>query len=222
MTTPLERLETRLAAAVTRLDAIEDMIDTERRVIAAEKLKVETGSSQPQIIEPSGGGGNLELGTETGFRVVGTINQAVFHTGDTVETELGVIPLKANSMGPNGVIRVWSAWEGFPTGSGHLFHIYFGQKILANRISYWNHATKYTVRAVPVEVWNQGQTDAQKMFGSSGSNIAMVVHNIPNVAPLEMGEDTTAEVPIYFTGKVNNAAHTVALHYALVEACYRD
>lgn len=219
MTLDTERIERLIAGLRTDIDAIEGMVDTERRVVSAQYVKVEDPVS-PQIIRVSEGG-NLALGNEGNWRVIGTINKPVSHTGDLLEVDLGVIPLPPNSMGPNGVMRVWSVWEGSPSGSGHRFFIYFGQKDVGHRIAHFVHATHQLVRCAPTEVWNQGATDHQGVF-SAVHNFNMIQHSVVTASPIEMAEDTTAEVPIYFTGKVDNPAHTTTLHYARVEALYRN
>jgi hypothetical protein len=57
MTAAVENLEERLSAAEASIAALLGMIDTTRRVVSAEYIVVETGTSSPQVIEATAGGG---------------------------------------------------------------------------------------------------------------------------------------------------------------------
>lgn len=208
MTAPLERLEGRVAAALTRLDAIEDMVDTDRRVVGAEKFKVETDSDSPQIIAASEEGG-LSLGTEGSWQIVGSLNEEVSHTGDVAETLLETIVVPANRMGINGILRISALFRA--TGAGlHTFRAKFGGTAFA---TYFLASNNLMVDILPCFVFNQGATDSQ------GSGILFAaVHARIGEAPFASAADTTADVDVDFTVQNAAGADTAFLRFALVEA----
>lgn len=217
MTTSVERLESRLAAVTARLDLIDGvggMIDTTRRVVAGTKFKIETGSSQPQIIEPTEDGGGLALGTDGSWRIVDVLNDPVSHTGDTIETTLHTAVLPADSMGANGIVRISSIWRTTVGGGGTWWNrIDFGGVNIARR----NHTSQNALDSRPIYIWNTNDVNAQGHM----ENLLLMSSHFGNSPVTTAAIDTTADVDIDFTAQGGNAAHVITLYFALVEVSQR-
>lgn len=215
-TSQQERLERTIRNAELKIVELKELIDTERNIITAELVKVDDPTS-PQVLRVSEDGVLEAGGQSTPWR--DAITAEASHTGDTVETELGKITIPANKMGPNGIVRVFVICK---PHAGATFRIYFGQKITANRIGYWFHAsTDFYVSSRPLFVWNKNNTSAQS-GEEPDDNLQLDRHFIAFGVPPNMTEDTTQDVVIYFT--VINAAggDTSYLYFALVEVFYKD
>ena len=209
-----ERLERLIKNLQNEVADIKTMVDVERGILTAQLIKVDDPSS-PQIIRVSEGG-SLDLGSESGMRVLGVLTEAVSHTGDLVETELFKVTVPANSMGPNGVVRISSAWHATKIPGGVWFaRVYFGAAL----ISKYGTTVAATLESRPVMVWNKNNTGAQRHVDSF---IQLPIHFSGGVHITDRAVDTTADVDITFKAICGNAGDEVFLHYAMVEALYRD
>ena len=208
-----ERLERRLKNLERELAATRTMVDPARGVLSAQLIKVDDPVS-PQIIRVSEGG-SLEVGGASSWRRIDMLTEAVSHTGDLIETELHKAVLPADSMGPNGAVRISSIWRTTVGGGGTYWNrIKFGGTTIAR----FAHTALLAVDSRQIEVWNKGNAGAQ----SHVQNTMLLHTHVGNSTIIDITKDTTQDVDIEFTAQCGNAAHVVTLYFAMVEVIYRD
>jgi hypothetical protein len=211
-----ERLQRLVRNAELKIVALKGMIDTARSIVEAQYVKVDDAVS-PQVLRVSEGG-TLEAGGDSPMKTLPPIVEAVSHTGDTLETTLGTITVPANSMGPNGFVRITTVWK---IASAGKVNIYFGQINAANKVGYWSLPLPVLLEARPVHVWNTNDASAQSA-SSAADTLALSIHYDAGASPVSMTEDTTSDIEIYFTVQNNLAGDTSYLYYALAEAFYGE
>jgi hypothetical protein len=209
-TSQQERLERLIKNARSEVVALKGMIDTARSIVAAQYVKIDDAVS-PQVLRVSEGG-SLELGNETPFRVIGTVRDQS-HTGDTSETVLGTVTIPADSMGPNGFLRIAALFRAIGSGL-HTFKVQWGGNDVKR---YWLAATSLYADFCPIFIWNKGATNSQET-GIMWS----ILHLRSPESPTTFSEDTTADVDVTFTVQNATAGDTSYLRFALVEAFYSD
>lgn len=193
-------------------------------VTTVEELPDATATPAPDRIPISDGAGKLDAWVSTpsippAFEVIDALTEVVSHTGDTAETTLHTAVVPADKMGAKGIVRISLMCK--PHAASN-FNVYFGQIQAANRVGYWTHAsTDFLVYSHLMHVWNKGATNAQGGDSSSGALI-LGQHWVAFGSPLAMTEDTTADVPIYFTVQNNAAPDESYLYLAIVEALHKD
>lgn len=199
-----------------QITEIKEMVDPERSVLTAQYVKV-NGPTSSQIIRVSEDGG-LDLGNEGNWNVIELMTAQKSHTGDAIKTTVHEITIPADSMGPNGAVRVSSIWHASGAADRNIYYIYFGQIILNNLIGFWD-ANQYTIDSRPLYVCNTGAANAQRYvkFG-----MQMHAHSASNVPLQTSAEDTTQDVTIYFQAWNLAAGDTSYLDLALVETLYHN
>jgi len=137
-----------------------------------------------------------------------------FVTGDTSEHDIltlsNVIP--ANSLGPNGMIKVWSRWVYEGTAAIKTPRIKFGgTTFFSNGVAATNLITQSEVM-----ISNFGATNLQHAFDPT---IASQVGNSPNGLTTST-IDTTSAQSIVFTMQLTNGADKGRLDDYLVQVMY--
>ena len=205
-----ERLERLITNVRREVADIKTMVDTERSILTAQYVKIDDPAS-PQILKVSEEGG-LEMGGATlPWREAITVEAS--HTGDTDETEVGKITVPGGSMGPNGVVRIFTSFRGMGAGY-HYFRIYFGG--LEIKETYYA-ANNLMVDVLPTFVWNRDSVSSQ----GSGHGHANV-HVRTTEAPFNGEVDTSQDVDISLRVKNAVPGETAYLSFVFVEAFYRD
>lgn len=222
MTAAVESLERRVAALTARLDLIDGaggMLDTTRRVVGANFFKVETGGDTPHLITNSETG-NLDLGSGN-IPVVRKITQAASHTGDLLETTIATLTVQADEMGINGNVCITSIWNSVPSGPGTTeFSIYFGQVIAANLIGFFVATSGTGLDSRVLSVWNKNATNAQSALDQAP--IQMNLHSGITGVIINLTEDTTSDVDIFFRVKNSKTGATASLEFAKIEIFRSD
>jgi hypothetical protein len=135
------------------------------------------------------------------------------HTGNTSETALATITIPANSMGPNGVLRVTIVMSMTNNANGKTGRVRLGglagtsfaAVALANFQS-WRHQTQIQNRnATNSQI---ATTDLQVGFGAS------------TAAVITGARDTTSSQDLVISGTLTNSGDTITLESYLVEVCH--
>lgn len=147
------------------------------------------------------------------WHVLARSGTAVSHTGNTNETALATISVPANSMGPNGVLRVTIVMSMTNNANGKTGRVRLGglagtsfaAVALANFQS-WRHQTQIQNRnATNSQI---ATTDLQVGFGAS------------TAAVITGALDTTSSQDLVISGTLTNSGDTITLESYLVELCY--
>lgn len=147
------------------------------------------------------------------WHVLARSGTAVSHTGSVSETALATISVPANSMGPNGVLRVTIVMSMTNNANGKTGRVRLGglagtsfaAVALANFQS-WRHQTQIQNRnATNSQI---ATTDLQVGFGASTA--AVITGTL----------DTTASQDLVISGTLTNSGDTITLESYLVELCY--
>jgi hypothetical protein len=205
-----ERLQRLTRNAEIKIVELKGFVDTARSIVAAETVKIDDEDS-PQILRVSEGG-TLEAGGLTPIGVVDTITEEVSHTGDTAEATVGTITVPANSMGPNGFVKVDALFRAIGAGQ-HEFRTYFGGQLFSR---YFVSGTNLMVDMNPKFVWNRGATNSQ------GSGIQWLARSRFGESVFSGAIDTTQDVDVTFTVQNSIAGDTAYLRFALVGAYYKQ
>ncbi len=137
---------------------------------------------------------------------------SVAHTGSTAETTLATITVPANSMGPNGIVRLTVACSNNNSA---------GTKTLRARFSgaagtlYLNLAATTTISLrLQAQIANRNATNSQ--VGGSNS----VPFGTSGVAHATSAVDTTAATTIVITGQLSVSGDNITLQSYLAELIY--
>lgn len=143
-----------------------------------------------------------------GIYVVGTSAAAVPITGTLVETTLATIAVPANSMGPNGALRITTIWSNNNPGATGTYRIkYNGTTVrtVSTTSSVFSGRTQ-------VGIQNRNATNSQLAAAADQANWATSVS-----APITMAHDTTTALNVTITGQLANTGDTITSESYLVE-----
>lgn len=132
---------------------------------------------------------------------------AVSHTGNTNETTLATVVIPANSMGPNGAVRLTTLWTATNNANGKSVITRFGGQIVAS-----NAPASFATYREQRQIINRNATNSQATyFGSfSGFGTSGAALNTQTI-------DTTQNVNLVIATQLTNAADTITLEAYTVE-----
>lgn len=160
------------------------------------------------VIGPDPGG----TGTYSVF-AHSTANSAV--TGTTNETTLATITIPANSMGPNGRLKVTTTWS--YTNSANAKSLRVRLNGIGGTAFLTGSVTTTDTAKYETEIYNKGATNSQECFsapsaqGGWGTSTAAIITG---------AIDTTADRDIVITGQLVNTGETITLKNYKVEILY--
>lgn len=145
---------------------------------------------------------------------LGQSGAAASVTGTASETVLATITIPANSLGPNGAIRVRTSWSVTNSGNGKTLRVKLGgiggTAFLA---TYNTTITSYSdVRVIT----NRNATNSQIGSAPINSQFAGSASALPTSAV-----DTTASTTLVITGELANTGETITLESYTVEVMYQ-
>lgn len=143
----------------------------------------------------------------------------VTHTGDTNEFALATIQIPANSIGPNGSVRITQLITYTNSANTKTFRTRFGG---VSGTSYNTMAVTTTATGrYQSQIGNRNSTNSQVGFASGvGVGSTGATWGFTTGAVVTSAVDTTASVDIVLTGTNSNSGETVALEGYSVEICY--
>jgi len=160
------------------------------------------------------GGGIVDDVSSDTWRVMGTLGATASVTGTTNETVLSTVTIPGGSIGPNGVIRIYSLWSNTNDASGKTARIRLNglgtQAVMGAALSTSGVYADYR------QVHNANSESSQKVMqftflGGFGASTTVTTGAI----------DTTADISLVFTGQLTDTADTISIEAYTVEVCYR-
>jgi hypothetical protein len=149
------------------------------------------------------------------FTVLANSAVAVPLTATTSETILATINIPANSMGPNGIIRVTTIVTNTNSVDAKTARVRFGG---IGGTDYLGSAqTTQTNMHTYRLIQNRNSLSSQIGTASGLSNVMAPTSVAPATSTVNTGADTT----IVITGQLANAADTMTLESYFVELMYR-
>lgn len=151
------------------------------------------------------------VGGRSPFAILAASAIAVPLTGTTSSTILATATIPANSLGPNGILRVTMVTS--ETNNAN-------SKALIARINstahYQANLPSLAGRRVQYECWNRGATGSQLNFGTSiGTSIGGFTQPY-----ITTSFDTTTDLPFQIIGQLTNSADTFTLEAWMLEIAY--
>jgi hypothetical protein len=144
-------------------------------------------------------------------KIIGQSSVAVSHTGDTASFSFAVIPIPANAMGPNGMLRVTTLWTFTGTLSKNAQVTFSntpgGTGLVLNQAI----TTGLSVHDVR-DIRNANSVTAQKILSP---NTAPYGVNAPSVVALAV--NTAAACYVNMAGVMTNAGESMTLEAYTVE-----
>jgi hypothetical protein len=150
-----------------------------------------------------------------GWRVIANSGVAAAHTGNTTETALRTVTIPANSIGPNGILKVTALYS---------FTINANNKTPRIRLGGMSGSGLYSLAiasqgavAILREVQNRNSASSQVFvpFGTTTS------YGVIGAAAGTATQDTTTDLDLVFTGQLANSGDTITLESYTVEVLYR-
>jgi len=148
------------------------------------------------------------------FKVLGAGGGTFSNTGNTDETIVKTVTMPANSMGPNGVLKISSIWSNNNS---------VGTKTHRIRLGGISGTILFTVGSTS----NISYNDPERTIANAGATNSQVGRNSGTAgaggsasAVLTAAVDTTAAVDIVFTVQLSDGADNGALRAYSVEVCY--
>lgn len=191
---------------------------TGKRFLVHDNGTIYTGQSFTQTYFPGDtvgeiyGGGVVDDITDV-WRIVGKGSVASSITGTTNETVLATVTIPGGSIGPNGIIRIYSLWSNTNDASGKTARIRLNglgtQAIMGSNLS------TSGVYADFRQVHNVNSQSSQKVMqftylGGLGASTTATTAAI----------DTSASISLVFTGQLTDSADTISIEAYTVEVMY--
>lgn len=145
--------------------------------------------------------------------VLGASGVAVSHTGNTNETTLATVAIPANSLGPNGIIEVYTQWSWTASANGKTARVRLGGvsgTIFCAMAAQASSASLRDFRAIQ----NRNATNSQ-IGGASAVQFANT-----SGAVVTGSIDTTAAVDLVISGQLSDGTETIALQSYWVKVTY--
>lgn len=141
---------------------------------------------------------------------------AVSHTGDLLQTTLATITVPANSMGPNGILKLTTLWSfGGVDADAKQARIYFGG------VEVQRYTTTTTVVGAQLLRIIRNRNSASSQVMSSLTEDAE--YRLKTTANQTTAINTAANVTILICGQLyTTATNTVTLEAYMAEVLYRD
>lgn len=146
-----------------------------------------------------------------GWEILEQSSVASSHTGDTTETNLAVVTIPANSMGPNGRLRVTALWTVPNSANNKTPRIRWS----GNQVYTYTATTTNSVRG-QVEICNRNSASSQ-VINSAGA-AASGFGNGAAVTTLAI--NTAANINLQISGQLANSGETITLESYMVEIYY--
>lgn len=147
------------------------------------------------------------------WRVLAASSVVVNHTGDTTETTKATVTIPANSMGPNGLIRITALWSWTESGNDKLVRIRFGGTIFSE--VFGNTSILESLQQQLV-IGNRNAANSQ--VGSRGSQLFSYSGDDVRTAAI----DTTSATTVVFGVQLANSGETISLESYLIEILYAN
>jgi len=148
------------------------------------------------------------------WRMVGSLSVAVSVTGTTNETVLSTVTIPGGSIGPNGIIRIYSLWSNTNDATGKTARIRLNglgtQAILGANLS------TSGVYADLRQVHNVNSESSQK-FQQFSFLAGLGASTTVTTAAI----NTASDISLVFTGQLADSADTISIEAYTVEVCYR-
>jgi hypothetical protein len=156
-------------------------------------------------------GDGRSLGVTSQWINVASSAIVIPHTGDAVETTILTVSIPANSMGPNGAVRI--TWMGSGTSSvnNKIWRVKWAG-VTTQSITQTTNSTSMNV----LEITNRNLTNSQ--VASSVNNSG---YGTASTSPITSSVDTTAAVSLTFTVQLSTITETINLERYCVEVIYR-
>lgn len=136
-------------------------------------------------------------------------------TSSVTEVVLNTITVPGGTMGPNGLIIIYSKWRGDTLSVIKRARIYFGGFIVQNQeLQTQNNLDMFFL---PLFIWNKNDTQAQRGSIKFGTQHVRASDPIVNLTL-----DTSVDQDIDFRGLVDNASATLTLQSAFVLAIHGE
>lgn len=142
------------------------------------------------------------------FRVLEDSGTAVSVSASTDEETLATITVPGNAMGPNGHLRIWTAWAWGSSGNIKTPRVKVGGTLYSSQTP-----TTTTGAALLTQVRNINDAESQISYGASG----LIGLGISSAAIITSSIDTTADFDIELTGQKANSGDTLTLQSYCVE-----
>ena len=131
-------------------------------------------------------------------------------TATTSEEELATVRIPADSMGPNGVLRITTLWTYTNSANNKLLKVRFSG--ISGTAYMANTETTTAFRSDQRKIHNRGSRSSQG-GGASG----VTAFGTGTGAPVTSAVDTTVETTLSITGQKASAGETLTLENYLVE-----
>lgn len=144
--------------------------------------------------------------------VLGSSGTPVSVTGNTNETQLASIKVPANSMGPNGRLRITTLWSWTNSANNKVTRVRLGGA--AGTVFGERTATTTASMQGLTQIVNNGAANAQKgrpigsLFAPYGDSAGVI---------LTSAIDTTVDTTVYISGQLANSGETITLEAYTVE-----
>lgn len=192
---------------------------TGKRFLVHVNGAIETGGSFTRTYFPGStdgeiyGGGTIDDITDI-WRMVGSSSTTASVTGTVNETVLSTVTIPGGSIGPNGIIRIYSNWSNTNNANNKTLRIRLNG--LGTQAILGANVTASGVYSDLRQVHNVNSESSQKcsqftFLGGLGASTTTTTAAI----------DTSADISLVFTGQLANAADTASIENYTVEVCYR-
>jgi hypothetical protein len=132
---------------------------------------------------------------------------AVPLTGTTDETDLAVVVVPANAMGPNGQLRVTSWWSNNNSGNAKTRRV----RLEAGEVMAASNSTQVSAQDQRI-IANRNNVASQIVSAAAGAHFGGAAGALSTLTV-----DTAAAANLRFTGQLANAGDTITLEGYLVE-----
>jgi hypothetical protein len=136
------------------------------------------------------------------------------NTGNTTENTQLTISVPANSMGPNGFLRIITHWSYTANTNSKTVRVKFGGTTFSSIVHAAGTATTSQFLTL---IQNRNATNSQVGAGSTTTGIQTSA--VPAIVTASI--DTTAAVDLVFTAQcVTSGTDSITLDRYIVEVCY--
>lgn len=155
-------------------------------------------------VGPNGASGVLPL-------VIAKSAVAVSGAANTNENTLATISIPAGSMGPNGVLRVYTSWACTNSANNKTFRIKLGSTSYGAQVS-------TTITGLTMSSVIQNRNDAASQIASSG--VMSASSGLLSQLNTTGTENTASALNLTLTGQKASAGETLTLNNYMVELIY--